>query len=88
MWGQPIGFIVFQISSLAECKISPFDLPEAKEELIANKKYFNVFIINTDFIISLFLYFSMQITLKMCLNAQPIHRRLAMRNTDKCLLVD
>lgn len=35
MWRQPIGFIVFLISSLAECERLPFDLPEAEEELIA-----------------------------------------------------
>nr|QHN54412.1 NADH dehydrogenase subunit 1 [Calla palustris] len=35
LWRQPIGFIVFLISSLAECERLPFDLPEAEEELIA-----------------------------------------------------
>lgn len=35
MWRQPIGFLVFLISSLAECERLPFDLPEAEEELIA-----------------------------------------------------
>uniref|UniRef100_A0A1Y3BTK4 Putative NADH:ubiquinone oxidoreductase, subunit 1/F420H2 oxidoreductase subunit H n=1 Tax=Helianthus annuus TaxID=4232 RepID=A0A1Y3BTK4_HELAN len=30
---QPIGFLVFLISSLAECERLPFDLPEAEEEL-------------------------------------------------------
>ncbi|TYH76904.1 hypothetical protein ES332_D04G117300v1 [Gossypium tomentosum] len=33
LWRQPIGFIVFLISSLAECERLPFDLPEAEEEL-------------------------------------------------------
>lgn len=35
MWRQPIGFIVFIISSLAECERLPFDLPEAEEEIVA-----------------------------------------------------
>ena len=35
MWRQPIGFIVFIISSLAECERLLFDLPEAEEELVA-----------------------------------------------------
>nr|YP_010958469.1 NADH-plastoquinone oxidoreductase subunit 1 [Vandenboschia auriculata]ALO81740.1 NADH-plastoquinone oxidoreductase subunit 1 [Vandenboschia auriculata] len=35
LWRQPIGFIAFFISSLAECERLPFDLPEAEEELIA-----------------------------------------------------
>lgn len=35
MWRQPIGFIVFLSSSLAECERLPFDLPEAEEELVA-----------------------------------------------------
>nr|AGE93253.1 NADH-plastoquinone oxidoreductase subunit 1 [Calectasia narragara] len=34
LWRQPIGFIVFLISSLAECERLPFDLPEAEEELV------------------------------------------------------
>nr|YP_010286933.1 NADH-plastoquinone oxidoreductase subunit 1 [Hydrocharis morsus-ranae]UKT60935.1 NADH-plastoquinone oxidoreductase subunit 1 [Hydrocharis morsus-ranae] len=35
VWRQPVGFIVFLISSLAECERLPFDLPEAEEELVA-----------------------------------------------------
>nr|YP_010881993.1 NADH-plastoquinone oxidoreductase subunit 1 [Aristolochia gigantea]WIA69669.1 NADH-plastoquinone oxidoreductase subunit 1 [Aristolochia gigantea] len=35
LWRQPIGFIVFLVSSLAECERLPFDLPEAEEELVA-----------------------------------------------------
>nr|YP_009772051.1 NdhA [Thermopsis alpina]YP_009967746.1 NADH-plastoquinone oxidoreductase subunit 1 [Piptanthus concolor]YP_010118764.1 NADH-plastoquinone oxidoreductase subunit 1 [Piptanthus nepalensis]QIT02919.1 NdhA [Thermopsis alpina]QMX76736.1 NADH-plastoquinone oxidoreductase subunit 1 [Piptanthus concolor]QQY87040.1 NADH-plastoquinone oxidoreductase subunit 1 [Piptanthus nepalensis]WNM89877.1 NADH-plastoquinone oxidoreductase subunit 1 [Thermopsis alpina] len=35
LWRQPIGLIVFLISSLAECERLPFDLPEAEEELVA-----------------------------------------------------
>ncbi|KAL2921467.1 NAD(P)H-quinone oxidoreductase subunit 1 chloroplastic [Bienertia sinuspersici] len=36
LWRQPIGFIVFIISSLVECKRLPCDLPEAEEELVAS----------------------------------------------------
>nr|NP_569690.1 NADH dehydrogenase subunit 1 [Psilotum nudum]Q8WHX4.1 RecName: Full=NAD(P)H-quinone oxidoreductase subunit 1, chloroplastic; AltName: Full=NAD(P)H dehydrogenase subunit 1; Short=NDH subunit 1; AltName: Full=NADH-plastoquinone oxidoreductase subunit 1 [Psilotum nudum]AGC26848.1 NAD(P)H-quinone oxidoreductase subunit 1 [Psilotum nudum]AHZ58030.1 NADH dehydrogenase subunit 1 [Tmesipteris elongata]BAB84279.1 NADH dehydrogenase ND1 subunit [Psilotum nudum] len=35
LWRQPVGFIVFIVSSLAECERLPFDLPEAEEELVA-----------------------------------------------------
>nr|YP_009123302.1 NADH-plastoquinone oxidoreductase subunit 1 [Chloranthus serratus]YP_010349305.1 NADH dehydrogenase subunit A [Chloranthus angustifolius]AJM69981.1 NADH-plastoquinone oxidoreductase subunit 1 [Chloranthus serratus]UNV39662.1 NADH dehydrogenase subunit A [Chloranthus angustifolius] len=35
LWRQPIGLMVFLISSLAECERLPFDLPEAEEELVA-----------------------------------------------------
>ena len=37
------GFIVFVISSLAECEKLPFDLPEAEEELVGYQtKYSNI----------------------------------------------
>nr|AKZ30252.1 NADH dehydrogenase subunit 1 [Goodenia ovata] len=35
LWRQPIGFLVFLISCLAECERLPFDLPDAEEELVA-----------------------------------------------------
>ena len=35
IWLQPIGFMVFLISYLAECERLPFDLPEVEEELVA-----------------------------------------------------
>lgn len=35
IWRQPVGFIIFWISALAECERLPFDLPEAEEEIVA-----------------------------------------------------
>nr|AKZ31436.1 NADH dehydrogenase subunit 1 [Goodenia reinwardtii] len=35
LWRQPIGFLVFLISCLAESERLPFDLPDAEEELVA-----------------------------------------------------
>jgi NADH-quinone oxidoreductase subunit H len=34
IWYQPLGFLLFLISVLAECNRLPFDLPEAEQELI------------------------------------------------------
>lgn len=35
VWRQPVGFMIFMISALAECERLPFDLPEAEEEIVA-----------------------------------------------------